>query len=333
MIGIDHNTANIELREKFALTKSKITLSLKSIKNSFRLEGVLILSTCNRFEIWFSNCTEKNLYKILEKVFSVSLSLFKNYFTVREGEYAVNHLFELTCGLKSKIIGEDQILSQVKESLVISRESKTVDKVLEKLFQISITSGKKVKTSIRLTPIDESVSIRTIDLLRIKFKTLLGVNCLIIGNGEIGKLTAKTLQNNGLNVTMTIRQYKKGVCMVPEKCNTISYDNRIKYLNNYSVIISATLSPHNTLSYNDVIKVLNNKRKIFIDLAVPRDIEVKIGEIENCELFDIDTLSENIENKNLEKQIESIRLILKKYIDEFNDFYYYKDTRWIKLFK
>lgn len=332
MIGIDHNTANIELREKFALTKSKLAFSLKIIKKSFKLDGVLILSTCNRFEIWFSNFTEKNLYKVLEKVFNINLNLFNNYFVVREGEIAVNHLFELTCGLKSKILGEDQILSQVKESLVISREAKAVDKVLEKLFQISITSGKKVKTAIRLTPVDESVSTRALDLLRKKFKSLLGINCLIIGNGEIGKLTAKTLQNNGLNVTMTLRQYKKGVCIVPEKCNTIAYDDRIKYLNKYSVIISATLSPHNTLSYNDVIKVLNNEKKIFIDLAVPRDIEDKIGEIESCELFDIDRLSGNIENKNLEKQIESVRLILKKYIDEFRDFYYYKNTRWIRLF-
>lgn len=331
MIGIDHSRANIELREKFALTKSKVTFSLENIKNNYSLDGVVIISTCNRFEIWVSNYIEDNLFKIIRNLFDLEVD--EEFFITRTGLGAVEHLFKLTCGLESKILGEDQILSQVKESLFIAREIKVVDRVLEKLFQIAITSGKKVKTSIRLTPIDQSAATRTLELLKKTYNDVSKITCLIIGNGEIGRLTAKVLENAGVKVTITIRQFKKGKSLIPKNCNGILYEDRIEYLKFCDVIISATLSPHNTLVYNDVIKILDNRKRVFIDLAMPRDIDEGIGTIKDCELYNIDMLSENTENKQLKYQLEVVEKILKRYIDEFSDFYYYKDLRWMKLLK
>lgn len=333
MIGIDHSKASVDLREKFALTKSKVALGAKKIKENFPVDGVLILSTCNRTEIWLSDYKGESLYEIIQAVYGVDKDLFKEYFSLRSGEGAVNHLFELSCGLKSKIIGEDQILAQVKESIVIARESETMDIVLEKLFQMAVTSAKKVKTSIRLTPVNTSVATKALELLERKFKILSGVKCLIIGNGEIGRLTARTLSKAGLNVTMTLRQYKKAAVIIPENCTTIQYDDRVNYLNKSQVIISATLSPHNTLVYEDVVKVLDGKQRIFIDLAMPRDIDSRVGDIKGCELFDIDTLSESSENELLNKQIEFAKLILRRYLNEFSDFYYYKNLKWLNIIR
>lgn len=333
MIGIDHSRASVEFREKFAFTKSKVEKALETIKSKFLVSGVIIISTCNRSEIWLSDFNEKNIYSVIEEVYNININDYLEYFTVREGKEAVKHIFELSCGLKSKILGEDQILTQVRESLDLSRELGTTDRVLEKLFQISVTSAKKVKTTIRLTPMDTSFATKTLDLIKDKFENYNNLNCLVIGNGEVGRLTAKTLADEGINVTMTLRQYKRGAVVVPDKCSVIPYEDRLDYINNMDVIISGTLSPHCTLNYEDVVKVLDRRSRIFIDLAMPRDIDSNIKNIESCELYDIDSLSEHRENKELTHQIEVAKKILERYIEEFEDFYYYKDMKWMKLFR
>lgn len=331
MIGIDHSIANIEFREKFAFTKSKVIDSLKKIKEKFKVKGVVIISTCNRSEIWLSDFKGKHL-DIIEEIYNVDASLFKDYFTERYSHDAVNHLFELSCGLKSKILGEDQILTQVKESAALSRETGTIDSILEKLFQISITSAKKVKTNIRISPLDTSIATKTLELLKDKYNDIKKLNCLVIGNGEIGRLSAKTLVEAGCLVTMTLRQYKRGAAIIPNGCKVIQYDDRLKNINDFDVIVSGTLSPHYTLSYNDA-KILDSKKRIIIDLAMPRDIEPSIKNIESIELYDVDSLSEHGENKALNEQIEKANEILTKYINEFKDFYMYRDIKKQKYLK
>lgn len=332
MIGIDHSKASIESREKFAFTKSKVILALNNIKEKLNVSGVVIISTCNRSEIWLSGYNG-DLYKIIESIYGVSVENYKELFTLRRGKEAVNHLFCLSCGLESKIIGEDQILTQVKESATLSREEKTIDIILEKLFQIAITSAKKVKTNIRLTAMDASIASRALDLLYEKYREVNGLNCLVIGNGEVGTLAAKTLSSAGLNVKITLRQYKRGAVVVPEKCDVIPYEDRLSFINWADVIVSGTLSPHYTLKYDEVRGQIDNRKRIFIDLAMPRDIECSISNLKNCELYDVDTLSEHRENKALTKQVELAKGILNTYINEFYDFYYYRDARWMNLYR
>lgn len=331
IIGIDHSKANIEFREKFAFTKSRVIEALKYIKENFNVKGVVIISTCNRSEIWLSDFKGEHL-DIINSMYNINLKEYENYFTERFGEEAVNHLFKLSCGLKSKILGEDQILTQVKESAALSRETGTIDSILEKLFQIAITSAKKVKTNIKISSVDTSIATKTLDLFKDKFKTLENINCLVIGNGEVGRLAAKTLQEAGCSVTMTIRQYKRGAVVVPHGCSVIPYENRLENINDFNAIVSGTLSPHYTLSYSDALK-LNNKKRIIVDLAMPRDIEPSIKNIETIELFDVDTLSEHGENKALNEQIEKAYKILNKYIYEFKDFYFYRDIKKQKYMK
>ncbi|KMT21836.1 glutamyl-tRNA reductase hemA [Clostridium cylindrosporum DSM 605] len=335
MIGIDHSKASIEFREKFAFTKSKVVLALNDIRNKFPVSGCVIISTCNRTEIWFSKFLgdDEDIYKVIGEIYDMDESLYREFFTVRHGNEAVKHLFELSCGLKSKIIGEDQILTQVKESASISREEGTIDTVLEKLFQMAITSAKRVKTNVRLTPVDTSVATKVLDLLKVKYTSLKEVKCLVIGNGEVGRLTAKTLVDAGCSVSMTLRQYKRGVVQVPEGCRIIQYDDRIDYVNESDVVISGTLSPHYTLIYDDVKAVIDDRKRLFIDLAIPRDIDTKIKDLEGVELYDIDSLSENENSTNevLEAQIIKVESILNKYINEFKEFYYNREIRRVKF--
>ena len=133
----------------------------------------------------------------------------------RRGEEAVRYLFELSCGLHSKVFGEDQIITQVKDALALARQAGAADTVLEKLFQGAVTAAKKVKTQLHLTAVSRSVAQKAADLLTERLGPLEGVPCLVIGNGEMGQLMARELVARGADVTMTLRQYKRGDVLIP----------------------------------------------------------------------------------------------------------------------
>ncbi|MEG0370884.1 MAG: glutamyl-tRNA reductase [Clostridium sp.] len=327
MIGIDHSIAGIELREKFALTKSRLIKSLRDIKDKYNLSGVVIISTCNRTEIWVSNfCEEISLYEMICSIFDIDDLEYSEYFTIRHGIDAVDHLFQLSCGLKSMIIGEDQILTQVRESADIARSEKTIDSVLEKLFQIGVTSAKRVKTTTRLTAVDNSVATKTVELLRSIYGDINNLKCLVIGSGKIGRLISEELISQGCVVYMTIRKYKKGTSVIPKGCKTLEYDHRMNYLD-LDVIVSSTLSPHFTLELDKVVDVIDRGKRVFVDLAMPRDIDPRIGELPGVLLYDIDSLSCGIESENIKSRIKYARGIISKYINDFERYYYNKDIK------
>ena len=150
MIGIDHSRANIDVRCIFSFTKKQMAEVLPKIKEQQGVHGCVMISTCNRMELWVS-CEDDisiDLCELLCRLREVSFEHYGPYFTEREEKEAVKHLFALSCGLKSRILGEDQIITQVKESLAFAREQYTTDNVLEVLFRMAVTAAKKVKTGV-----------------------------------------------------------------------------------------------------------------------------------------------------------------------------------------
>ena len=275
MTGIDFNKASIEYREKFALTSSGQAAMLKSISNSGEASGCVIINTCNRMELWvsFDGDSDKDPYELLCARLKVDAEMYRSYFTSREDAEAVTHLFELASGLKSKVFGEEQILSQVKEAVCIARECRSAGPVLEAVFRYAVTAAKKVKTQVRLTAVDSSVAQTAVRTLKAQLGDLTGLSCLVIGNGEMGRLAAKHLLAEGCEVTMTLRQYKSGDAVIPRGCTVIDYEERYSHLMSAKVIISATRSPHYTLHTENVRELTGDSEKLMFDLALPRDIE------------------------------------------------------------
>ena len=150
MIGIDHNMAPVDIRAKFAFTKKNAGEAMEKIKNQNGIYGCVILSTCNRMELWASTKADWNgtLLEELCKIKEVDPTQYGEYFVERNEEEAVDHLFHLTSGLKSMILAEDQIITQVKDALTLAREAFVTDNVLEVLFRKAVTAGKKVKTTV-----------------------------------------------------------------------------------------------------------------------------------------------------------------------------------------
>lgn len=323
MTGIDHSNASIEYRELFALTRSAQVRLMEQMKDTYSLSGCVVVNTCNRTEIWISYEQDSSAdpYDMMCNCKGIDPTEYQPLFVCRSGAEAVRHLFELGCGLKSKVFGEEQIITQINDSITLARETGTSDAVLEALFRNAVTAAKKVKTDVRLIAVDRSVAHTAAQMLESKYGSLSGKRCIIIGNGEMGRLTAQVLAAYGCEVSMTLRQYKKGTAVIPSGCRVLDYDARIDHFNGAEIIISATTSPHYTLHYEDISRVYDGSPHILVDLAVPRDIDPEIAKLDGLELYDIDTLGGANIDEGTNEGIRQAKVILDEYIEDFETWY------------
>lgn len=341
MAGIDHNKATIEYRELFAFTKAGSIEGMKQLKKEYPIQGCIILSTCNRTELWISYDQESVLansfgeklstFKMLCRLKGLDPDSYKEFALERQDEEAISHLMKLACGLESKIFGEDQIISQVREALIIARRNQCTDIVLEKVFQTAIRAAKQVKSQVPLVIADNSAALQAVALLRKKLSSLQDVPCMVIGNGQIGKLTATELLKHGAKVKMTLRKKIHGnevkSSIIPPGCTMIPYENRVQELPTVEVVISATRSPHFTLKRDEVEGFLDNSMKpmIFIDLAVPRDIDPEISQCNQALVFDMDHLGiESYQESNRQSIGASIK-ILEEHLSELKQWFSFRE--------
>lgn len=319
MIGIDHNMAPVDIRALFAFTKKSAGEAMEKIKSYKGIYGCVILSTCNRLEVWASVDEEEDvcLYDCVCQLKGISDDSYRNYFVERKDEEAVEHLFYLTSGLKSQIIGEDQILTQVKDALNLARENFAVDGVLEVLFRMAVTAGKKIKTEVPFSHGNPSVIHQAIQFLGQKGYSMQDKTCMVIGNGEMGKVAAQALREAGADVTVTIRQYRSGIVSIPAGCKRINYGERMEYIPECDLVVSATASPNFTLRRELFEELELSGELILIDLAVPRDIEPSIGSLEGINLYDMDSFRIEEIPAELQENLEAAGAIVREQMDEF----------------
>lgn len=323
MVGIDHNKASVDVRALFSFTKKNAAAAMEQLKSRDGILGCIILSTCNRMEIWASveEEWEGSLVEELCIIKEVDPTQFGQYFVMRERNEAVNHLFHLTCGLKSQILGEDQIITQVKDALSLARENYMTDSVLEVLFRMAVTAAKKVKTDVTFSRANFTAMDRAVSMLKEQGYEIQGKTCMVIGNGEMGKLAAQTMQKAGAVVTVTVRQYRSGMVTIPKGCARINYGERMDLLPKCHVVVSATASPNFTLTRELLEEAYLTHDIIFIDLAVPRDIEPAIGEMEHVTLYDIDDFQVTAVGDYLKDSFDQAEAILQEQQKEFYDWY------------
>lgn len=291
---------------------------MDSLKRDCKVDGCIILSTCNRMEIWVSAPDDwgGSILEELCRIKEVDPTEFGEYFVERQGEEAVDHLFHLACGLKSMILAEDQILTQVGDALALSREYYMADGVLEVLFRKAVTAAKRVKTDVVFTRASETAMDRAVAMLKKQGFDLKGKRCMVIGNGEMGRLAALTLASQGADVTVTVRQYRSGVVKIPLGCKRIDYGERMELFPSCDLVVSATASPNYTLRLDLVRECGLTHPVCLIDLAVPRDIEPSIGEMEMVSLYDIDDFRSEADHTNA-AAYQQAEYILNEEMEEF----------------
>lgn len=323
MAGIDYEKAPVEVRERFSMTKAAAASSAAALCRDGGISGCVILSTCNRTELWINGKDEgAQPYDLLCREKGADPALYRGCFSFRQDEEAALYLFELACGMRSQVYGEDQIITQVGEALAVSRQAGGTDAVLETLFRMAVTAAKEVKTKTRLAPMESSVATRTVEFLKKKFKTLSGVPCLVIGNGNIGRLAAQGLRSEGAEVMVTLRSHHHGGTDVPQGCAPVPYDGRLSVLPDMKIVVSATASPHYTLRAGELPRMAHPV--CFCDLAVPRDIDPEIGEMENAELYHTDTICGPSGARRDPEQERLAEKILHTHLDEFFHWYRFR---------
>ncbi len=326
MIGIDHSLAEIEVREKFSFTKSQAAVLMKKWMAYQGIYGIVLLSTCNRMEIYVNS--ESGIYdycKLVCEEKGVDEAEYRPFFRLRDGKEAVRHLFETTAGLRSLIVGEDQILTQVREALSRAREEYAADRVLEVMFRQAVTTAKEIKSKVLLSKPNLSSAGEAIACLKKKNMTLSGKKCLVIGNGVIGRLTAQTLLEEGADVTVTVRQYHRGIVDIPAGAARIDYGKRYEALPDCDYVFSATSSPNLTVTKAALEKCGLRRRQIFVDLAVPRDMEPEIRGISSITLYDLDDFGRQDISPEMKNGLDGASLLIDRGMEEFFCWYECRD--------
>lgn len=287
MSGLDCHGASIDLRERLAFSRQEVLQMLQWLRQQPGVEGCVLLSTCNRTEIYLSGTAEVTPWRLLCRGAMVPQEELEPYFTTRCGEDAARHLMEVACGLHSQILGEDQIVTQVRTAMELAQEAKASDPTLSALFRRAVTAGKRARTEVHVTRGVPSMGTRCREVLEQELGTLREKQILVMGNGQMGRLAAELLREAGARVRVTLRTYRHGETVVPAGCGTVPYDNRMEALEGMDALVSATASPHYTLTLEQ-LKTVANPPKVAVDLAVPRDIDPACGELLRC--YDADTL-------------------------------------------
>ena len=323
MIGIDYNRASVDIRAGFSFTKKNAAAAMERLRKEQGVLGCIILSTCNRMEVWVSTQEEwqGSLYEFLCREKEKNPSDFREYFVQRTGKEAVENLFYLASGLKSQILAEDQIITQVKDALALAREAYCTDNVLEVLFRMAVTAAKRVKTEVIFSRGNISVIHQALACLENQGFHLKGKTCMVIGNGEMGKVAALALKEAGADVTVTVRQYRSGMVSIPKGCGRIHYGDRMEFLPKCDLAVSATASPNFTLTRQLLEEAEIPGHMVLIDLAVPRDIEPSAGALPNITLYDIDSFKINALSPQMQASMDKAGVILAEQQEEFYNWY------------
>ncbi len=321
MSGLEHSQVPISLRERLSFTKQQTGEMVRKLHSFPQVSGCVLISTCNRTELYFS-CTEEVVPgKLLCQAAGAEYPVYQDAFVTLSEKDAVQHLMEVAAGIRSRIFGEDQIISQVKDSIAIAREAGAADSVLETLFRSAVSAGKEVRTKVRLTSVPTSAASMAVDLLREKLGNLTGKKALVIGNGEMGRLAASLLRQEGCQVSVTLRTYRHGETIVPPGCGVVPYDQRFLHMEGCDLLLSATTSPHYTVTVEPLSK-LPSLPAVLVDLAIPRDIQPEVGQLPGVSLYNIDDLGNFSESRTIPAEVTEI---LNAQMENFYRWLNYKD--------
>ena len=324
MSGLNYERTPIALRERLGFTRARTAELVAAIYAAAEtVDGCAVISTCNRTEIYLTGeVGALEPARLLCDAAEADYAEFEEYFETRRDESALYHLCAVSSGLRSQIWGEDQIISQVRDAILISRESGSADAVLETLFRTAVSAGKAVKTRIHLVNVPRSAAAGAILKLERVIGGLENKRAMVVGNGEMGRLTAKLLTEAGAKVTVTLRTYRHGETVVPAGCDTLHYDRRFELVPEIDLLISATTSPHYTVTAEQ-LEGLERLPGYMVDLAIPRDISPDVGELEGVTLFNIDDLAtRKIEHGDPPE----VREVLDEHIARFNEWLNYRDA-------
>jgi glutamyl-tRNA reductase len=311
VVGLNHRSASVELRERLAVPDSVLSEAVARLKEAPGVTEALILSTCNRVELYaVVRDTAQGFESLKEYLMKISPTVSAEelipYLTYFDGHEAIRHLFRVTSSLDSMVVGEPQILGQVKEAFEVALSQKTTGVVLNKVLKKAISVGKRVRSETGIGANAVSISYAAVELAKKIFQNLAGKTVLLIGAGEMAKLAARHLVQAGMeNVLITTRNYELAVDVAKRFSGLpVPFHDFPREMSNADIVICSTGAASYLVRAEDVQKALwtrRNRPMFLIDISVPRNIDPDVGSLDNAYLFNIDDLQGQVD-KNLEQR-------------------------------
>ena len=323
-IGIDYKKADIDFRSRVTFTESKYNSVYSKFKQCENILGVVILATCNRTEFYIhsedSKEIESEIYEIIKDSFNLRDEDINRFYFLKS-EFSLLHLFKVASGLESMVLGEDQILSQVKLAHTRAIELISSDRVLNKVFMEAIVCAKEVKSRTQISQNKLSISSISIELIENELGGLEGKKVLIVGMGEMSKLAVKNLCSKGVtSILLANRNLQKCHSIVREckEVELIEFSKRYDVLSDVDAVISSTAAPHIIFECQKFSISSNGRQIVAVDMAVPRDMDDKIRNLSNVKLYDIDYFKLVAEqNASLRSKLSGDALyIIKEYVNK-----------------
>ena len=308
--GLSYKTAPVELREKLAVHPSRLRCHGCRLKVGGNLAEVVLLSTCNRVEVY--GVTPKvngNVHRLFQQLSTGDVD-FSPHLYIKEGAEAVEHLFSVVSGLDSMVIGETEITGQVKQAYLAAQQAKLTGRVTNRLFQTALQAAKEIRTQTGIGRGATSVGSVAVELAeRIFDRDLSGKTVMIIGAGKMGEATIRHLAKKGArSVLVSNRSYDRALNLATEfGGRAVRFDDCLKAMAEADIVVSSTGAPETILHRDDVASVMagRSSRPLFlIDIAVPRDIDAEVEQLDNVFLYNVDHLEaivrENVRQREQE---------------------------------
>ncbi|MBW1979854.1 MAG: glutamyl-tRNA reductase [Deltaproteobacteria bacterium] len=316
LIGLNHTTAPVEIREKFAAVCLDRQTPLQGLARLPQIKEAFYLSTCNRMEVLFTTPNFDQgtaaVVGLLADIYGQTSGALKPYLYTYIDQEAVKHLFRVTCSLDSMVVGEPQILGQVKQAYREAVTAKTTGVILNRLLHKSFSVAKQVRTETRIGRSAVSISYAAVELAKKIFNELAGKKVLLIGAGEMAELAAEHLLTNGVEqVVVANRTLERALALARRfGGTTVALEEVVEQLQRVDIIISSTGSLEPILTAEQVKSRMRGRRNrplFFIDIAVPRDIDPAINDLDNVYLYNIDDLQGIVELNKADRLKEAGR--------------------------
>ena len=315
-IGMNHETAPVELRECLAKAPENTTVALTSMRDLQYIKEGLFLSTCNRVEALYTTEypgeARKSVISLMSRLGDIPEDSFYSNLYIIEDMEAVRHIFRVASSLDSMAVGEPQILGQVKDAYNQATSEKTSGVILNRLMHRAFHVAKRVRTETGISDAAISISYAAVGLAKKIFRDLSGRKILLIGAGEMAELAASHLMNNGVNsMRVANRTFHRAVQVAESfRGKPVSFEEIGSQLLEVDIVIASTASTEYVISYDQVKGSLRKRRNrplFFIDIAVPRDIEPRVNDLGNVYVYDIDDLKGVIEINMKQRQQEAVK--------------------------
>jgi glutamyl-tRNA reductase len=309
LVGLSHKTAPIEIRETLTFPAAGMAEALSALTERPAVSEALILSTCNRTEVYAVVADDAGSDAVIDFLcehHSLQRHDLVRYLYEAEGHAAVKHLFRVVSSLDSMVVGEAQVLHQVKEAYDLACEAESVRTVFHKLFRQSFEVGKRVRTETAIGEAAVSISYAAVELAKKVFDTLEGRTILVVGAGKMSELTAKHLVSQGVRqVFVANRTYERAVELAERfEGMPIPYDTLFERMREADIVISSTSAPGYVIDKAQVAGAMRGRRAplFLIDIALPRDVDPAVNELPNAFVYDIDDLN-GVVNSNLAERM------------------------------